>query len=188
MALKKIKDPVKTLSCCFEWFKTFKIIENGDVKCENIYDVLIPSNLILFIQELSPMFFADYILTEEHNNEIPKGLHFVMDGINDYLDGRFSEEIDILDYDLIATAVERKGKVQTEMLAEVCRICGIIIVFAVESEYNEDVISNMMLLNEDTQLELQHMIQMTGEFDENDQAEEENNQDENYILLFFFYF
>ncbi|KAK6591187.1 hypothetical protein RS030_101587 [Cryptosporidium xiaoi] len=174
MGLKKIKEPTKTLSCCFEWFKTFKIIENGDVKCENIYDVLIPKNLILFIQELSPMFFADYQLTDEHISEIPKGLHFIMDGINDYLDGRFREEIDILDYDLIATAVEKNGKVQTDILAEVCRMCGIVIVFAVESEYNEDVISNMMLLDEDVQLELQHMIQMTGEFGESEEIEEED--------------
>ncbi|KAH8739508.1 hypothetical protein FG386_002824 [Cryptosporidium ryanae] len=173
MSLKKIKDPTKTLSCCFEWFKTFKIVENGDVKCENIYDVLVPNNLILFIQELSPMFFADYQLTDEHSSEISKGLHFIMDGINDYLDGRFREEIDILDYDLIATTVEKNGKVQTDMLAEVCRMCGIVIVFAVESEYNEDVISNMMLLNEDTQLELQHMIQMTGEFGENEDFPDE---------------
>ncbi|KAJ1604916.1 hypothetical protein OJ253_3407 [Cryptosporidium canis] len=165
----KIKNPQNTLKCCFEWFRTFKIVENGDVSCDDIFEVLVPSNLLLFIQELSPMFFADYALTEEHKVEMAKGLHFLMDGINDYMDGRFRDEIDTLDYDLIASAIDKKGKVQNEILCEVCRVCGFVIVFAVESEYNEDVISNMMILSEDAQIELQHMIQITGEFAEEDE-------------------
>ncbi|KAJ1605191.1 hypothetical protein OIY81_3556 [Cryptosporidium canis] len=172
----KIKNPQNTLKCCFEWFKTFKIVENGDVSCDDIFEVLVPSNLLLFIQELSPMFFADYALTEEHKVEMAKGLHFLMDGINDYMDGRFRDEIDTLDYDLIASAIEKKGKVQNEILCEVCRVCGFVIVFAVESEYNEDVISNMMILSEDAQIELQHMIQITGEFAEEDEGEKDELQ------------
>ncbi|KAK9172851.1 Uncharacterized protein cmbei_4004330 [Cryptosporidium meleagridis] len=168
----KIKNPQKTLKCCFEWFKTFKIMESDGVDCNDVFDVLTPSNLILFIQELSPMFFADYSLTEEHNKEIAKGIHFLMDSINDYMDGRFCDEIDALDYDLIASAIEKKGKVQDDILCEVCRVCGFVIVFAVESEYNEDVISNMMILSEDAQIELQHMIQVTGEFAEEEEEEE----------------
>lgn len=170
----KIKNPQNTLKCCFEWFKTFKVMESGDVTCNDVFDVLIPSNLLLFIQELSPMFFADYVLTDEHNVEIAKGLHFLMDGINDYMDGRFRDEIDTLDYDLIASAIEKKGKVQNEILCEICRVCGFVVVFAVESEYNEDVISNMMILSEDAQIELQHMIQIAGEFAE-DEGEEEQD-------------
>ncbi|OII72730.1 uncharacterized protein cubi_01680 [Cryptosporidium ubiquitum] len=173
----KIKNPQNTLKCCFEWFKTFKIMENGDVTCNDVFDVLIPSNLLLFIQELSPMFFADYVLTDEHSAEMAKGLHFLMDGINDYMDGRFRDEIDTLDYDLIASAIEKKGKVQNEILCEICRVCGFVIVFAVESEYNEDVISNMMILSEDAQIELQHMIQITGEFAEGEEESDEVEED-----------
>lgn len=175
----KVKNPQNTLKCCFEWFKTFKIVENGDVTCNDIFDVLTPSNLLLFIQELSPMFFADYTLTEEHTVEMAKGLHFLMDGINDYMDGRFRDEMDTLDYDLISSAIEKKGKVQNEILCEICRVCGFVIVFAVESEYNEDVISNMMILSEEAQIELQHMIQITGEFAEDgaEMEEEEGAED-----------
>lgn len=170
----KIKNPQNTLKCCFEWFKTFKIVENGDVTCNDIFEVLVPSNLLLFIQELSPMFFADYTLTEEHTAEMAKGLHFLMDGINDYMDGRFRDEMDTLDYDLISSAIEKKGKVQNEILCEICRVCGFVIVFAVESEYNEDVISNMMILSEEAQIELQHMIQITGEFADDGETEEQD--------------
>ncbi|KAF7458168.1 hypothetical protein HWI79_1291 [Cryptosporidium felis] len=173
MGLKKFKNPQNTLKCCFEWFKTFNIVESGEIVCEDIYDVLIPRNLLLFIQELSPMFFADYVLTDEHSKELSKGVHFLMDGINDYMDGRFRDEIDTLDYDLVASAIEKKGRVNVEALGELCRICGFVIVFAIESEYNESVISNMMVLSEDTQIELQHMIQVTGEF-----ADEEEDDDQ----------
>ncbi|KAL7065830.1 hypothetical protein ACR3K2_37270 [Cryptosporidium serpentis] len=170
MVIKNENNPKRTLESCFEWFKTFKAIEHDDITCVNIYDILIPTNLLIFIQELSPMFFADFLLTDEHIESRAKGLHFIMDGINDYLDGRFHEEINTLDYDLIVSTIEDKDQSKLSALNEACKLCGFIVVFAVESENHEEVINNMMNLSEATQIEMQHIIQITGQFGENEEG------------------